>query len=38
MSCGEECPYEGAYKALAKRLDRVYKIMKAEAWTFGDCG
>ncbi len=28
MSCGEECPYEGAYKALAKRLDRVYKIMK----------
>jgi F420-non-reducing hydrogenase iron-sulfur subunit len=29
MSCGEECPYDGAYKALAKRLDRVYKIMKA---------
>jgi len=29
MSCGEECPYEGAYKALAKRLDSVYKIMKA---------
>jgi len=28
MSCGEECPYDGAYKALAKRLDRVYKIMK----------
>jgi F420-non-reducing hydrogenase iron-sulfur subunit len=28
MSCGEECPYEGAYKALAKRLDRVYAIMK----------
>ena len=28
MSCGEECPYEGAYKALAKRLDRVYRQMK----------
>ncbi|SLM28045.1 Methyl-viologen-reducing hydrogenase delta subunit [Desulfamplus magnetovallimortis] len=29
MSCGEECPYEGAYHALAKRLDNVYKKMKA---------
>ncbi|MEN8245709.1 MAG: hydrogenase iron-sulfur subunit [Thermodesulfobacteriota bacterium] len=29
MSCGEECPYEGAYHALAKRLDRVYTEMKA---------
>ena len=28
MSCGEECPYEGAYKALAKRIDRVYAQMK----------
>jgi F420-non-reducing hydrogenase iron-sulfur subunit len=28
MSCGEECPYEGAYHALAKRLDRIYKMMK----------
>ena len=28
MSCGEECPYDGAYKALATRLDRVYKMMK----------
>ncbi len=28
MSCGEECPYEGAYKALAKRMDRVYQMMK----------
>ena len=28
MSCGEECPYEGAYNALAKRVDRVYKMMK----------
>jgi len=29
MSCGEECPYEGAYKALARRLDSVYQLMKA---------
>jgi coenzyme F420-reducing hydrogenase delta subunit len=29
MSCGEECPYEGAYHALAKRIDRVYALMKA---------
>ena len=29
MSCGEECPYEGAYHALAKRIDRVYQMMKA---------
>jgi coenzyme F420-reducing hydrogenase delta subunit len=29
MSCGEECPYEGAYHALAKRIDRVYPLMKA---------
>ena len=28
MSCGEECPYEGAYHALATRIDRVYKMMK----------
>jgi len=28
MSCGEECPYEGAYKALAGRVDRVYKLMR----------
>jgi len=30
MSCGEECPYEGAYRALAKRVDRVYQRMKAQ--------
>ena len=30
MSCGEECPYEGAYKALAKRVDSVYQLMKAQ--------
>jgi coenzyme F420-reducing hydrogenase delta subunit len=29
MSCGEECPYEGAYHALARRLDRIYPMMKA---------
>lgn len=28
MSCGEECPYEGAYKAMAARLDRVYALMR----------
>jgi F420-non-reducing hydrogenase iron-sulfur subunit len=31
MSCGEECPYDGAYHALAKRIDRVFQLMKAEA-------
>jgi F420-non-reducing hydrogenase iron-sulfur subunit len=30
MSCGEECPYDGAYHALAKRIDRVYQLMKAQ--------
>jgi F420-non-reducing hydrogenase iron-sulfur subunit len=29
MSCGAECPYPGAYDALAKRIDRVYALMKA---------
>ncbi len=29
MSCGEECPYDGAYHALAQRIDRVYQSMKA---------
>jgi len=28
MSCGEECPYDGAYHAMAKRIDRVYQMMK----------
>ena len=28
MSCGTECPYPGAYDALAKRIDRVYVLMK----------
>jgi F420-non-reducing hydrogenase iron-sulfur subunit len=28
MSCGVECPYEGAYEALAKRVDKVYVLMK----------
>lgn len=30
MACGEECPYPGAYHALAKRVDRVYRLMKEE--------
>ncbi len=29
MTCGEECPYPGAYHALAKRIDRVYQTMKS---------
>lgn len=29
MSCGVECPYEGAYNALAGRINRVYQTMKA---------
>jgi coenzyme F420-reducing hydrogenase delta subunit len=28
MSCGVECPYPGAYQALARRVDRVYGLMK----------
>jgi coenzyme F420-reducing hydrogenase delta subunit len=28
MSCGVECPYEGAYEALAKRVDNTYQLMK----------
>lgn len=28
MSCGVECPYEGAYESLAKRVDRIYPLMK----------
>ena len=28
MSCGVECPYEGAYEALSKRVDRVLAMMK----------
>jgi coenzyme F420-reducing hydrogenase delta subunit len=31
MSCGEECPYPGAYNALARRVDRVYKLMKEKS-------
>lgn len=30
MSCGVECPFEGAYEVLAKRIDRVYQLMKDE--------
>ncbi len=28
MSCGEECPYHGAYPRLAARVDRVYRGLK----------
>ena len=27
-SCGHECPYEGAYDALAARISRVHELMK----------
>lgn len=29
MSCGVESPYPGSYEALARRIDRVYPLMKA---------
>jgi coenzyme F420-reducing hydrogenase delta subunit len=32
MSCGSECPYKGAYEALARRIDRVYAMMKERGW------
>jgi|UniRef100_A0A7C4EWL1 coenzyme F420-reducing hydrogenase delta subunit len=32
MSCGEECPYEGAYHRLAARVDRVMSRMKDEGY------
>jgi len=28
MSCGVECPYEGAYQALARRVDNLYPLMR----------
>jgi len=28
MTCGVECPYQGAYERLAARIDRVYKGLK----------
>ena len=28
MSCGAECPYPGAYEALASRVDNIYRTMK----------
>lgn len=30
MSCGVETPYPGAYEALARRIDRVYALMKEQ--------
>jgi F420-non-reducing hydrogenase iron-sulfur subunit len=30
MSCGEECPYHGAYPRLAARVDRVYQGLKVD--------
>lgn len=31
MSCGHECPYEGAYERLAVRIGEVHKMMKAHS-------
>lgn len=30
MSSGSDCPYEGAYERLSKRIERVYQMMKEE--------
>jgi F420-non-reducing hydrogenase iron-sulfur subunit len=30
MSCGHECPYEGAYDRLAERVTRVHGMMKEQ--------
>ncbi len=30
MSCGHECPYEGAYSRLAERIGNVHQMMKEE--------
>jgi coenzyme F420-reducing hydrogenase delta subunit len=32
MSCGEECPYEGAYHRFAARIDQVAVKMKQEGY------
>ncbi len=32
MSCGEECPYEGAYHRFAARMDKVSARMKEEGY------
>lgn len=29
MACGTDCPYEGAFKRLAERLDALYRPMQA---------
>ena len=33
MSCGVECAYEGAYPALAARIDRLYPMMREAGFT-----
>jgi len=35
MSCGHECPYEGAYDRLAQRLARVHALMKEQGLETG---
>lgn len=29
MACGTDCPYEGAYKRLAERIDGLYPVIRA---------
>jgi coenzyme F420-reducing hydrogenase delta subunit len=35
MSSGSDCPYEGAYKRLSGRIDRVFSIMKERGMDTG---
>lgn len=35
MSSGSDCPYEGAYKRLSSRIDRVFSIMKERGMDTG---
>jgi F420-non-reducing hydrogenase iron-sulfur subunit len=30
MSCGTDCPYEGAYQQLAKRVDGLYRVLQGK--------
>jgi len=32
MSCGHECPYEGAYNRLAARIGEAHQRMKERGW------
>jgi F420-non-reducing hydrogenase iron-sulfur subunit len=30
MSCGTDCPYEGAYQQLARRVDGLYRVLQSK--------